>query len=175
MNPIVDYDGKTFDEKVLVDFHYFIRSALEKKIQWNALAYFLTDLAPTIDKSRQVIMILVRELEKWVKKWENASKDEIIAPQNIAMTSAKEFLKQDEENRLASSEISDFEDEINEDVSEANTDGKSDYQDDFETNESIDISDDQTKQDGSNDLGLNHRKDNEKAMIKNVVFLYNSL
>ena len=153
MNPIVDYDGKTFDEKVLVDFHYFIRSALEKKIQWNALAYFLTDLAPTIDKSRQVIMILVRELEKWVKKWENASKDE--------------------ENILASLDISDS--ESNEDVIEANADGKSDYQDDFETNESIDISDDQTKQDGSNDLGLNHRKDNEKAMIKNVVFLYNSL
>ena len=112
MNPIVDYDGNKFEEKVLVDFQYFIQSAVEKKIQWNVLTYFLTDLAPTIDKSRQVIMILVKELEKWVRKWENASKDE--------------------ENSLASLEISGSDYGNNEDVIEANIDGQSDYKDDFE-------------------------------------------
>ena len=112
MNPIVDYDGNKFEEKVLVDFQYFIQSAVEKKIQWNVLTYLLTDLAPTIDKSRQVIMILVKELEKWVRKWENASKDE--------------------ENSLASLEISGSDYGNNEDVIEANIDGQSDYKDDFE-------------------------------------------
>ena len=38
MHPIIDYDGKMSNEKVLVDFHYFIQSAVEKRIPWNALA-----------------------------------------------------------------------------------------------------------------------------------------
>ena len=51
-------------ERVLVDFKYFIQSAIEKKISWNVLTYILTDLAPSLDKSKEVIEILVQELEK---------------------------------------------------------------------------------------------------------------
>ena len=77
MNPIIDSngDGHPFDERRLVDFEYFIQSAVHNKLPWNTLAYFLTDLAPTLDKSRQVIKILVQELEKWVTKVENKTEN----------------------------------------------------------------------------------------------------
>ena len=60
--------------KVLLDLKYFIRLAVEKKITWNTLAFFLIDLAPTLEKSKRVIETLVQELEKWVSKVENNSK-----------------------------------------------------------------------------------------------------
>ena len=75
-------------EKVLVDFKYFIQSAIEKKIPWNVLTYFLTDLAPTLDKSKEVIEILVQELEKWVLKVENHGTPQI---QPLSQNNAREF------------------------------------------------------------------------------------
>ena len=56
------------NKKVLVDFEYFIQMAVQKKITWSTLAFFLIDLAPTLEKSKQVIETLVQELEKWVLK-----------------------------------------------------------------------------------------------------------
>ena len=82
MNPIVDSDGNTLDERRLVDFEYFIQSAVDNKLPWNTLAYFLIDLAPTLDKSRQVIKILVQELEKWVLKVE--FKEDSIVTENVS-------------------------------------------------------------------------------------------
>ena len=78
MNSIIDSngDGHPFDERRLVDFEYFIQSAVHNKLPWNTLAYFLTDLAPTLDKSRQVIKILVQELEKWVTKVETKTEND---------------------------------------------------------------------------------------------------
>ena len=58
------------DEKVLLDFQYFIKSAIQEEISWKSLAYFLTDLATTLNQSKQVIRVLVKELEKWVSKAE---------------------------------------------------------------------------------------------------------
>ena len=66
MNSIAIPNGSPLDQSVRVDFQYFIQSAIEKKLSWESLAHFLTDLAPTLEKSRQVIKILVQELEKWV-------------------------------------------------------------------------------------------------------------
>ena len=63
------------NQRVTIDYQYFIQSALKRKLSWNTLAYFLTDLAPTLDKSREVIKILVQELEKWVSKAENEIKN----------------------------------------------------------------------------------------------------
>ena len=83
MNPIVDSDGNTLDERRLVDFEYFIQSAVDNKLPWNTLAYFLIDLAPTLDKSRQVIKILVQELEKWVTKVENETKEDDLTESNF--------------------------------------------------------------------------------------------
>ena len=58
-------------EKVILDFEYFIQSAIQKEISWKSLAYFLTDLSTTMDKSKQVIRVLVQELEIWVLKVES--------------------------------------------------------------------------------------------------------
>ena len=70
------------DEKVLLDFQYFIKSAIQREISWKSLAYFLTDLATTLNQSKQVIRVLVKELEKWVSKAEmernNFGADEIL-------------------------------------------------------------------------------------------------
>ena len=57
------------------DYQYFIQSAVQKDLPWNTLIMFLTDLAPTLDKSRQIIKTLVQELEKWVDKVENEAKN----------------------------------------------------------------------------------------------------
>ena len=56
---------------VRVDFQYFIQSAVNQEISWEALKIFLTDLIPSLDKSKEVIKILVEELEKWVRKARN--------------------------------------------------------------------------------------------------------
>ena len=59
------------DEKVILDYQSFIQSAIQKELSWKSLAYFLTDLSTTLDKSHQVIRILVQELEVWVLKVES--------------------------------------------------------------------------------------------------------
>ena len=58
-------------EKVMVDFKYFIQSAIEKKISWTTLSSILTELPPTLDKSKEVIKILVQEFERWITEVEN--------------------------------------------------------------------------------------------------------
>ena len=61
---------------VRVDFQYFIQSAVNQEISWQALKIFLTDLTPSLDKSKEVIKILVEELEKWVGKARNEVKND---------------------------------------------------------------------------------------------------
>ena len=73
---------KTIEEegtKVLLDLKYFIQLAIWRKITWNALAFLLIDLAPTLEKSKAVIETLVQQLEKWVSKLENGSKLDVTA------------------------------------------------------------------------------------------------
>ena len=55
-------------EEVTVNFRYFIQMAVEKKMAWSTLSYLLTDLAATPVKSKQVIKLLLQELEKWITK-----------------------------------------------------------------------------------------------------------
>ena len=76
MDPITNPAEENFSKKVKVDFQYFILSAVQKNISWNNLAISLTDLAPTLNQSRQVIKMLVQELENWVNKAENEIKHE---------------------------------------------------------------------------------------------------
>ena len=61
--------------KVTVDFQYFIQITIEKKMAWSTLLHLLTDLAATPQKSKQVIKMLLQELETWVSKVENNSED----------------------------------------------------------------------------------------------------
>ena len=51
---------------VRVDFQYFIQSAVKEELPWKTLVSFLTDLTTSLDQSKEVIKILVEELEVWV-------------------------------------------------------------------------------------------------------------
>ena len=66
-------NSKATTEKFTIEPEYFIQLAIQKQIPWNALAYMLTDLTTTLDRSKQVIRVLVQELEKWVLNVENDS------------------------------------------------------------------------------------------------------
>ena len=46
-----------------LNFRYFIKMALQKKISWETLLVFLDDLTPTHPKSKQAIEVLVEELQ----------------------------------------------------------------------------------------------------------------
>ena len=45
------------------DFSYFVRMALQDSLAWKSLAMILKDLSPTLDETREVISILLTELE----------------------------------------------------------------------------------------------------------------
>ena len=61
MNPSTESNKD--NESVSVDYQYFIQSAVQKKLSWNTLVHLLTDLAPDLAKSQQIIKILIQELE----------------------------------------------------------------------------------------------------------------
>ena len=62
-----------------INFNFFIQSTIQKNIPWKSLAFLLLNLATTHEKSKQVIEILVKELEFWVSKVEtNQIKNEDI-------------------------------------------------------------------------------------------------
>ena len=103
-----------FNQRVTIDYQYFIQSAVQQKLPWNTLSYFLTDLASTLDQSREIIKMLVVELEKWVSKIENEAKNDISLPQIQADQAFEKYIDehdQDDRQSLASSELPDSEDE----------------------------------------------------------------
>ena len=61
-----------------IEFSYFVSMALQNNMSWKTLAILLKDHATTLDKTREVICILLKELEmlqltlkKKVKELEN--------------------------------------------------------------------------------------------------------
>ena len=62
---------------VRVDFQYFMQSAINQELSWKTLEFFLIDLTTTPEKSKEVIKILVEELEKWVTKTKNGDNNAI--------------------------------------------------------------------------------------------------
>ena len=65
--------SKDINKKVTVDFQYFITLAIQKELSWKMLAFFLTDLTTTLDQSKEVVRLLVKELESWVAKSRHAT------------------------------------------------------------------------------------------------------
>ena len=57
---------------VKLNLRYFIRSAIQKKMPWSTLTFFLNDLTPTLERSREVVEILVKELEMLAIKLEKS-------------------------------------------------------------------------------------------------------
>ena len=45
------------------DFLYFVNMALQKRMPWNILASLFKNLAPTLNETRNIIDILLKELE----------------------------------------------------------------------------------------------------------------
>ena len=45
------------------DFSYFVRMALQDNMAWKSLSMILKDLTPSLDETREVIVILLKELE----------------------------------------------------------------------------------------------------------------
>ena len=60
--------SKDINKKVTVDFQYFITLAIQKELSWKMLEFFLTDLTTTLAQSKEVIRLLVKELEISVTK-----------------------------------------------------------------------------------------------------------
>ena len=65
------YGANSSNMEIGVDFNHIIQSTIQKKIPWKSLAFILIHLAPSLEKSNQVIEILVQELELWVSKVES--------------------------------------------------------------------------------------------------------
>ena len=85
-------------EKITIDPEYFIQLAIQKEIPWKALALMLTDLTTTLDRSKQIIRVLVQELEKWVLNVENDS-NHIVSDSRVPNEKvAKDQIQEDKEN-----------------------------------------------------------------------------
>ena len=46
-----------------VNFRYFIFLAMQNKMSWEGVAFVLDDLASTLPKSKEVIQVLLKELQ----------------------------------------------------------------------------------------------------------------
>ena len=128
------------DTNAKVDLRYFIKLAIEKKIAWSMLKFFLNDLTCTFDKSKQVIDILVIELEDLVTKFQNrideiTGKDEANSVQNDDIEGGKEkknatqfktFSDSDHSEILGDSEENDLAEELEENKVDSAKDGKED-------------------------------------------------
>ena len=61
------------DPEKNLDFKYFINLALMNKLPWDSLLFVLKDLATTLEKSYEVIEVLVLELQKLQIDLQNSS------------------------------------------------------------------------------------------------------
>ena len=71
-------EGYETTEKFTIDTEYFIQIAIQKEISWKSLAFMLTDLTTTLNRSKQVIRVLVQEIEKLASKLENQSNHKVL-------------------------------------------------------------------------------------------------
>ena len=92
------------------DFLYFVTMALQKRMPWNILASLFKNLAPTLNETRNIIDILLKELEtlqsilhkkkNLLKKHQNFNSNYVKNEMNVA---------QDNFNCLQESEEPEFE------------------------------------------------------------------
>ena len=73
-----------------LDFEYFVNLALKNKLPWDSLIVILNDWTPTLAKSKEVIEILVKELQKrqiFEGKIEKVDQTE----ENVQLVQSQEF------------------------------------------------------------------------------------
>ena len=95
---------KVFPEKVMIDFKYFVKLAIQKEIPWKSLTIMLIELTTSLDKSKKAIRVLVQELEKWVSKAEFTAKE---LTENIEPTEAQDnqIILNDVDSKLSENEL----------------------------------------------------------------------
>ena len=60
-----------------VNFKYFVSLAMQNKMSWEGLAFVLDDLASTLPKSKEVIQVLLKELQKLQSRYSEEGKEVI--------------------------------------------------------------------------------------------------
>ena len=88
-----------------LDFEYFVNLALMNKLPWDSLIVILNDWTPTLAKSKEVIEILVKELQKcqtyeeiYTTKLEgNIEQDD---QTNEKLCQSQEFVANEDENQI---------------------------------------------------------------------------
>ena len=70
-----NFPGET-NKDLKLNFEYFIKMAMQDKITWDTLIVFLEDLTPTLDKSKQANIVLVKELQKMHQKLQEKGADD---------------------------------------------------------------------------------------------------
>ena len=88
-----------------LDFEYFVNLALVNKLPWDSLIVILNDWTPTLAKSKEVIEILVKELQKcqtyeeiYTTKLEgNIEQDD---QTNEKLCQSQEFVANEDENQI---------------------------------------------------------------------------
>ena len=108
------------------DFSYLVGMSLQRRMPWGTLASLLKDLAPTLEETREVISILLKELEflqsslqKKEKEVEICQKQRLeddILDQNNFLEAVYEENQQ--ESSVSESETNEDEIEVLEDVKE---------------------------------------------------------
>ena len=94
----MEKEENAVSEKIILDFEYFIKIAVRRDISWDSLAFMLTDLTTNLDRSKQVIRILVQELEKWVLKVENNSNHDVPEILDVNEKQASISIQKDKQN-----------------------------------------------------------------------------
>ena len=51
------------DKDLIPDFSHFVRLTLKNRMPWKTLGLLLKDLAPSLNETRGIICILLKELE----------------------------------------------------------------------------------------------------------------
>ena len=83
------------------DFSYFVDMALQNRMPWKTLASLLTDLAPTLNETREVVRILLKELgpihllntrKYWANTWKMCSPASVILASNVTILVSSETI-----------------------------------------------------------------------------------
>ena len=110
-------------EKFIIDPEYFIQLAIQKEMPWKTLELMLTDLTTTLDRSKQLIRVLVQELEKWVLNAENYSihvgTDLLVTNEKVA----KDQIQEVKENIIEQGNVENLEN--SDDDSDSNSEAES--------------------------------------------------
>ena len=162
-----------------VNFRYFIFLAMQNKMSWEGVGFVLDDLASTLSKSKEVIQVLLKELQLMHSKnqknhieaetMNTETENAIIEEDSIDQTSTENGFETDN-NVPEFIDVNDFH-ENSEEITEINIDVQdqpkySDYVADPEINFEAESLDDDTSSEGENfSEGIEKEDESQKISI----------